>query len=138
MKTLVHIHPTERKPPCESAEATADEIARAAEQAAAEQAAAEQAAAQQAAAEQAAQSQSSGSGKGGGSGYQWTRKVTQKTVTVALTQQQFAKLKEAVANYRQLRKCLREMEQLSRKIIFLETPHPARRKRLSPKALGLN
>jgi len=75
---------------------------------------------------------------GGGSGYQWTRKVAQKTVTVALTQQQFAKLKEAVDNYRQLRKHLREMEQLSRKLIFLEAPHPARRKRLSPKVLGLN
>ena len=76
--------------------------------------------------------------KGGGSGYQWTRKIAQKTVTVALTQQQFTKLKEAVANYRQLRKHLREMEQLSRKILFLEAPHPARRKRLSHKVLGLN
>jgi len=76
--------------------------------------------------------------EGGGSGYQWTRKVAQKTITVALTQEQFAKLKQAVANYRQLRKQLREMEQLSRKIIFLEAPHPSRRKRLSHKVLGLN
>ncbi len=76
--------------------------------------------------------------KGGGSGYQWTRKVAQKTITVALTQQQFARLQEAVLNFRQLRKHLIEMERLSRKIIFLEAPHLARRKRLSPKVLGLN
>ena len=40
---------------------------------------------------------------GGGAGYQWTRKVAQKTVTVALTQEQFIKMNETVANYRLLR-----------------------------------
>jgi len=76
--------------------------------------------------------------KGGGAGYQWTRKVAQKTVTVSLTAEQFARLKEAVENYRRLRKQLAEMERISRKIIFNEAPHPARRKRLSSKVLGLN
>jgi hypothetical protein len=76
--------------------------------------------------------------KGGGAGYQWTRKVTQKTVTVSLTSDQFAQLKQAVRNYRHLRKHLREMEKLSRKIIFENVPHPSRRKRLSHKVLGIN
>ena len=76
--------------------------------------------------------------KGGGAGYQWTRKVAQKTVTVSLTAEQFKRLKEAVGNYRRLRQQLKQMEMLSRKIIFQEAPHPARRKRLSSKVLGLN
>ena len=76
--------------------------------------------------------------KGGGAGYQWTRKVAQKTVTVSLTAEQFKRLKEAVGNYRRLRKQLAEMERLSRKIIFNEAPHPSRRKRLPPKVLGVN
>jgi hypothetical protein len=76
--------------------------------------------------------------KGGGAGYQWTRKVAQKTVTVSLTPQQFAQLKQAVDNYRHLRRKLKEMEKLSRTIIFRETPHPSRRKRLSSKVLGTN
>jgi len=76
--------------------------------------------------------------KGGGAGYQWTRKVAQKTVTVALSAEQFARLKEAVSNYRQLRRQLKEMEKLSRQIIFQTAPHTTRRKRLSHKVLGTN
>src|ERR1043165_4492232 len=76
--------------------------------------------------------------KGGGAGYQWTRKIAQKTVTVSLTAEQFERLQQAVGNYRQLRKQLKQMEALSRKIIFQEAPHPARHKRLSPKVLGVN
>lgn len=75
--------------------------------------------------------------QGGGAGYQWTRKVAQKTVTVALTAEQFAQMKEAVANYRQLRRQLARLEQLSRRIIFQSTPHLGRRKQLSQKVLGL-
>jgi hypothetical protein len=76
--------------------------------------------------------------RGGGAGYQWTRKVDQKTITVALTPEQFAKMKEAVASYRTLRRQLKQLEQLSRRIIFQSTPHPGRRKRLSQKVLGIN
>jgi hypothetical protein len=76
--------------------------------------------------------------KGGGAGYQWTRKVAQKTVTVALTHEQFILLKQAVDNYRHLRRHLQEMERLSREIIFEKAPHPGRRKQLSPKVLGVN
>ena len=75
--------------------------------------------------------------QGGGAGYQWTRKVAQKTVTVSLTADQFTKIKEAVANYRTLRQQLREMENVSRRIIFQTTPHPGRRKHLSQTVLGL-
>jgi hypothetical protein len=76
--------------------------------------------------------------KGGGAGYQWTRKVAQKTVTVSLTAEQFTRLKEAVGNYRRLRKQLKQIEMLSRRIIFQETHHPLRQKRLSRKVLGVN
>jgi hypothetical protein len=74
--------------------------------------------------------------KGGGVGYQWTRKVAAKTVTVALTQEQFRKMRQAVGNYRQLRLLLKEMEKISRSMIFQTTPHTARRKKLSRKVLG--
>src|SRR5713226_1565093 len=67
--------------------------------------------------------------KGGGAGYQWTRKVAQKTVTVSLTAEQFAKMREAIANYRKLRQQLKQMEKLSRGIIFQNTPHLSRHKR---------
>jgi virulence-associated protein VapD len=76
--------------------------------------------------------------KGGGAGYQWTRKVAQKTVTVSLTAEQFARMKEAVSNYRQLRQQLKQLESLSRRIIFQSTPNPRRRKRLTQKVLGTN
>lgn len=74
--------------------------------------------------------------RGGGAGYQWTRKVAQKTVTVSLTAEQFIQMKKAVANYRTVRRQLKEMEKLSRSIIFQNVPHPSRRKCLSPTVLG--
>jgi hypothetical protein len=74
--------------------------------------------------------------KGGGAGYQWTRKVARKTVSVALTPEQFHLLEKATTNYRELRKILKRMETLSRTILFDEAPHKARHKRLSSKVLG--
>lgn len=74
--------------------------------------------------------------QGGGAGYQWTRKVAQKTVTVSLTAEQFGKMKEAVSNYQKLRQQLQHMEKLSRSIIFQSAPHPSRRKHLSQNVLG--
>jgi virulence-associated protein VapD len=76
--------------------------------------------------------------QGGGAGYQWTRKVAGKTVTIALTAEQFASMKKAVSNYRQVRRQLKQMESLSRRIIFRTTPNPRRRKRLTQKVLGTN
>jgi hypothetical protein len=73
----------------------------------------------------------------GRSGYQWTRKVAQKTVTVSLSPTQFAALKQAVANERKLWKTVAQMERVSRRIIFASTSDTRRRKRLSKKVLGL-
>lgn len=74
--------------------------------------------------------------QGGGAGYQWTRKVAGKTVTVALTPEQFTQMRQAVANYQDLRILLKKLEKLSRSIIFQDAPHPTRRKTLSRKVLG--
>ena len=74
--------------------------------------------------------------RGGGAGYQWTRKVAQKTVSVSLTADQFAQMKQATSNYRKLRQQIKRMERLSRRIIFQNNPHPSRHKRLSQKVLG--
>src|SRR3982751_2908862 len=74
--------------------------------------------------------------KGGGAGYQWTRKVAQKTVTVSLTSELFVQMKKATDNYRSLRQQLAALEKLSRSIIFDTAPHPQRRKTLSRKVLG--
>ena len=74
----------------------------------------------------------------GRSGYQWTRKVAQKTVSVALSQAQFEAMQEAVANERKLWKTIQAMERVSRRIIFASVSDTQRRKRLSNKVLGLN
>jgi hypothetical protein len=74
----------------------------------------------------------------GRSGYQWTRKVAQKTVSVALSQAQFEAMKAAVVNERKLWKTIQEMERVSRRIIFASASDTRRRKRLSKKVLGLN
>jgi hypothetical protein len=73
----------------------------------------------------------------GRSGFQWTRKVAQKTVSVSLSRPQFAAMKQAVANERKLWKTIHQMERVSRQIIFASTPDTQRRKRLSRKDLGL-
>ena len=72
----------------------------------------------------------------GRSGFQWTRKVAQKTVTVALSSEQFQALSQAVHNQRKLRKTLRKMESISREIIFGSSQDTQRRKRLSRRVLG--
>jgi hypothetical protein len=70
-------------------------------------------------------------------GYQWTRKVGQKTVTVALSAEQFAGMKQAVQNRRRLRKTLRAMEALSRQILFATAQDTRRFKPLKSKDLRL-
>jgi len=72
------------------------------------------------------------------SGYQWTRKLSRKTITLALTQQQFQALRQAIRNRRTLAKTLQRMEELSRRILFASVPNTRRRKPLRPKALGAN
>jgi hypothetical protein len=73
----------------------------------------------------------------GGPCYQWTRKVKGKTVSVALSPEQFEWLQEAIANWRQVQQILREMQRLSRQILFETVPNPKRRKRLGKRVLGL-
>jgi hypothetical protein len=70
-------------------------------------------------------------------GYQWTRKVGGRTITVALSAEQFQALGQAVENERRLWKTLQKMERLSRRILFQNLPHTRRRKRLGSKVLGL-
>ena len=70
-------------------------------------------------------------------GYQWTRKVARKTVTVALSPEQFHSLRQAIENRRALQKTISKMEKLTRQILFGTLPDTRRRKSLPKKALGL-
>jgi len=74
----------------------------------------------------------------GGPRYQWTRRVVGKTITVALSAEQFSWLRKAVSNQRQLEKLLSQMQQLSLQYMWKNLPGPSRRKRLSKKTMGLN
>ena len=71
------------------------------------------------------------------SGYQWTRKVKGKTITVALTEAEFEALGEAIANQRKLSQTLRQMERVSRRILFGNRAATSHRKRLRQRVLGL-
>jgi hypothetical protein len=73
----------------------------------------------------------------GGPCYQWTRKVKGKTVSVALSQEQYQALRAAITNWKQTQEILHRMQTLSREVIFGTLPHPPRRKRLGKKVLGL-
>jgi hypothetical protein len=73
----------------------------------------------------------------GGPCYQWTRKVKGKTVSLALSKEQFEWLQQAIVNWRQLQQTIRQMQRLSRQVLFSTVPHPPRRKRLSKKVLGV-
>ncbi len=72
----------------------------------------------------------------GRSGYQWTRKVAGKTVSVSLSQEQFEALKQAVSNQRELRKTIEQMEKISRQLLFQTAADTRRRKPLGKKVLG--
>ena len=71
------------------------------------------------------------------SGYQWTRKVGGKTITVALSAEQFRALRQAIENRRRLQKIIGKMEKLSRQILFGTLPDTHRRKSLTKSVLGL-
>ena len=73
----------------------------------------------------------------GGPCYQWTRKVKGKTLSVELSREQYEWLKTAIANWKEMRQTIKEMQRLSRKVLFTTLPHPPRRKRLGKKVLGL-
>ena len=74
----------------------------------------------------------------GGPRYQWSRRVGTKTVTVALSAEQFNWLKQAITNQRKVWDILMELQQMTAQHALENLPGPPRRKRLSKKRLGLN
>jgi len=67
----------------------------------------------------------------------WTRKVKAKTVTVALSPEQYLWMRQAVSNQRKLEEIIKQMQTLSRQTLFERVPGVVRRKRLGKKVLGL-
>jgi hypothetical protein len=74
----------------------------------------------------------------GGPCYQWTRKERKKTISVALSKEQYLGLKTAIQNWRRVQETLKRMEQISRTVLFHTLPNPSRRKPLTAHVLGLN
>jgi len=75
--------------------------------------------------------------EGKGTSYPWTRKVKGKTLCVALSQEQYEWLKQAIDNWHVVQEILRQMQRLSREELFTCLPNPKRRKELSKEVLGL-
>jgi hypothetical protein len=73
----------------------------------------------------------------GGPRYQWSRRVGSKTVTVALSAEQFTWLKTAIANQRQVWDTLLEMQKITAEHVLTNLPNPPRRKLLNARRLGL-
>ena len=74
----------------------------------------------------------------GGPRYQWSRRVDQKTVTVALSREQFEWLGQAIQRNRKAWEILEKMHQQSLAFMWKTIPSTTRRKRLTKKTLGLN
>jgi hypothetical protein len=74
----------------------------------------------------------------GGPRYQWSRRVGPKTVTVALSAEQFSWLKQAIRNQREVWDILMQLQQLTAQHALKNISGPPRRKRLSKKKMGLN
>jgi len=74
----------------------------------------------------------------GGPCYQWTRKEKKKTVSVALSKEQYQAMRKAIENWRKIQQILVRMEQISRLVIFRTLPDTRRRKPLTDRVLGLN
>jgi hypothetical protein len=73
----------------------------------------------------------------GGPCYQWTRKVKGKTVSVALSKEQYEAMKEAIEGWREMEAILGQMQKLTRQRIFGTLPDTRRRKPLTKNVLGL-
>ncbi len=73
----------------------------------------------------------------GGPCYQWSRKERGKTVSVALSKEQYAWLEQAIMNWRQTQQILTRMEQISRSMLFHTVPDTRRRKPLSKNVMGV-
>jgi hypothetical protein len=74
----------------------------------------------------------------GGPRYQWSRRVGAKTLTVALSAEQFNWLKQAIHNQRKAWDILMQLQQITAHHVIKNLPGPSRRKRLTKKRLGLN
>lgn len=74
----------------------------------------------------------------GGPRYQWSRRVAGKTVTVALSAEQFAWLKAAIANQREVESLLSELHRMTLDYMWKNLPSTVRRKTLTKKTLGIN
>ena len=73
----------------------------------------------------------------GGPCYQWTRKVKAKTVSVALSKEQFEAMRGAISNLKDVKAKLARLEELSRLVIFRTSPDTRRFKRPTKATLGL-
>ena len=73
----------------------------------------------------------------GGPCYQWTRKEKGKTISVALSKEQYEAMSKAIENWRELEELLDQMQALSRQYIFGTLTDIRRRKPLTNKVLGL-
>jgi parvulin-like peptidyl-prolyl isomerase len=60
--------------------------------------------------------------------YLWTRKLEGKTLSIAISQQQYDQLRQAIANQNRLDKILAKMRSLTQEIIFTNTPGVKKRK----------
>ena len=74
----------------------------------------------------------------GGPRYQWSRRVEGKTITVALSAEQFAWLQTAIANQRKAWDTLAHMHRQTLEYMWKNLPSTSRRKKLSKKTLGIN
>src|SRR5260370_42677911 len=73
----------------------------------------------------------------GGPCFQWTRKVKGKTVSVALSREQFEALDRAIQNWRLAQSLLKEMHRLTRAESFTQLPETDRRNPSGKKDLVL-
>jgi hypothetical protein len=64
--------------------------------------------------------------------------VEGKTITVALSAEQFAWLQKAIANQRKAWEVMAKMHRLTLDYLWKHLPSTSRRKQLSSKTLGLN
>lgn len=61
--------------------------------------------------------------------YSWTRKMDNKTVTMALSEKQYRLLSQAIARHRKIERTLTRMRTISEQNIFLTTPRVSKRNR---------
>ena len=72
-----------------------------------------------------------------GTRFTWSTKVSAKTVSLALSEEQADWLEKAIAEHRRVKKILEEMRRLSRQIMRARFPDTDRRSPLNKKVLRL-